>query len=143
VARVSQKKTVEELVEHLFDLPAPAAKKKREKKAPAAPPVLRIPSPEDCDRWLVLGLDPSLSRTGYSFMLVQKSDSETGTSARWLDVGSLKPGDASDPVWVRSKAIALTLQQLLITNLQKVLTPNDSKLGLIISLEALPRATIF
>ena len=112
-------------------------KKTRKVKAAPAPPELKIPTPADgIDRWLVLGLDPSLSRTGYAFMMVEKSDSPTGTSARWLSVGSLKPDDASVPVWIRSKAIALTLRQLLIENLDTLLYRDDGRIGLIISLEA-------
>lgn len=111
----------------------------RKIKEPPAPPVLRIPDPSGgIDQWLILGIDPSLSRTGYAFMLVTKSDtSDTGTSARWLDVGSLKPGDSSDPVWVRSKAVALTLRQLLHKAMDELGGMRGfARTGLIISLEA-------
>jgi hypothetical protein len=117
----------------------PKVPRARVAKAPPAPPVLNIPGPTDgIDQWLILGIDPSLSRTGYAFMLVTKSDtSETGTSARWLEVGSLKPGDASDPVWVRSKAIALTLKQLLHKHMDELGGERGfSRTGLILSLEA-------
>ncbi|MEG9437549.1 hypothetical protein JAO29_15470 [Edaphobacter sp. HDX4] len=115
-------------------------KRKRTPKAPPAPPELKIIPPDDSiDRWLVLGLDPSLSRTGYAFMLVENGPS--GQTARWLDVGSLKPDDASVPVWIRSKAIALTLKRMLdqvVASLARSEHHLDSlkRTGLIISLEA-------
>jgi len=84
----------------------------------------------------VLGLDPSVSRTGYAFMLVRKS--EQGTSARWLKVGSLAPEDTSYPVWVRSKAIGFALRDLIQETIQ-LLAPGDGPdlrhTGLIISFE--------
>jgi hypothetical protein len=110
-------------------------------KAVQAAPELRVPPPADgIDRWLVLGLDPSLSRTGYAFMLVNKTDGDQGTSARWLSVGSLKPDDASVPVWIRSKAIALTLRKMLQEAVEHIAPicrlEYLARTGLIISLEA-------
>jgi hypothetical protein len=83
----------------------------------------------------VMGLDPSLSRTGYSFMLIDKTDE--GIYSQWLGVGSLKPEDASVPVWVRSKAIALALKDLLLDTARDLIHTLDLKeTGLIISMEA-------
>jgi hypothetical protein len=117
---------------------AKSPKKTRAKKAAPAPTELRVPAPaEGVDQWIVMGLDPSLSRTGYAFMHVQKNSLAEGTSARWLDVGSLKPDDASVPVWVRSKAIALTLRKHLEGLLNTSVVRNvAARTGLIISLEA-------
>ena len=56
----------------------------------------------------------------------------------WIEVGSIKPESASEPVWIRSKAIALAIQQKLYVAegwlIRKELFP--SKTGLIISFEA-------
>jgi hypothetical protein len=74
------------------------------------------PKAEGIDQWLILGLDPSLSRTGYAVMLVKQG--EDRSTAQWLSVGSISPEDASDPQWVRSKAIATFAKDVL----QKVIT---------------------
>lgn len=82
----------------------------------AIPPVA-----ENIDRWIVFGLDPSLSRTGYSVMLIEKG--EDRSTAKWLEVGSLKPEDSGDPVWVRSKAIAQNARQILTKAIYDHLKP--------------------
>lgn len=110
---------------------------KRAPRKPKAEPVitLRIPPPvEGIDRWLIMGLDPSLSRTGYAFMLVEGTEGRT--AAKWLEVGSLAPESSSDPVWVRSKAVALALRDKLTTAAQLQLGANLQRTGLIISFEA-------
>ena len=103
------------------------------KRKEPKPIELKVPSPvEGITDWIILGLDPSLSRTGYSIMHV----GEQGST--WIEVGSIKPESASEPVWIRSKAIALAIQQKLYVAegwlIRKELFP--SKTGLIISFEA-------
>ena len=109
----------------------------RQRKEPK-PIQLKIPPKvEGIDRWIVFGLDPSLSRTGYSMMLVEPD--ENGTHAKWLAVGSVKPDNSSDPVWVRSKAIALAARERLesYVNSETAADPDCLKhTGLIISFEA-------
>jgi len=108
----------------------------RQRKEPK-PIQLKIPPKvEGIDRWIVFGLDPSLSRTGYSMMLVEPD--ENGTHAKWLAVGSVKPDNSSDPVWVRSKAIALSLRKVLRTATEDMFRQTISRFttGLIISFEA-------
>jgi hypothetical protein len=58
-------------------------KVKRIKQRPAEPTLrmLGVLHPE-IDQWVKMGLDPSLSRTGYAFMLVTKTGDGTGTTAR-------------------------------------------------------------
>src|ERR1700722_3378278 len=89
------------------------------------------PRVEGIDDWVIFGLDPSLSRTGYAVMHITQG--EDRSVAKWLEVGSLKPEDASDPVWVRSKAVALALEQrlraVLLQHFEKV---DLSRTGLII-----------
>jgi len=98
-------------------------------------PELRLPEQQhDIRQWLVLGLDPSLTRTGYAALLLsQKADGSL--LDRWLSIGSLKPEDTGVPVWVRSKLIALAVKNII----SGILTAFDGVLGdtgLIISMEA-------
>jgi hypothetical protein len=80
--------------------------------------------------WYILGLDPSLSRTGYALQHVRLTDE--GTKARWVNVGSIKPTDSSDPIWVRSKNIAMFLRTLVPRGADG---DTVSRTGLIVSLE--------
>jgi hypothetical protein len=95
-------------------------------------PPLELLSPQpmpEIHRWLIFGLDPSLSRTGYALMEVNRD--ATAPPARWITVGSVKPESAADPVWLRSKLLALSLRDILREH-----TPQDQYTGLIISAEA-------
>jgi hypothetical protein len=108
------------------------------------------PAVDGIDRWIVFGLDPSLSRTGYAIMLVERG--EDRTQASWLTVGSYAPDDTSHPVWIRSKSVGLATRQLLQDTLKsnfglerEVGTQPDfmpesaewlKRTGLIISMEA-------
>lgn len=96
------------------------------------PVELLIPEPkEHIKQWLIFGLDPSLSRTGYALMRVEAQDG--ASKARWLEVGSIKPDDAGDPVWIRSKNIAMGLRSRLRGFAP---TPDEvATTGLIISME--------
>ncbi len=82
---------------------------------PKAPIVLNIPSAmTDVNHWLIMGLDPSLSCTGYAFMHVTPSENTSSSStADWLEVGSCKPEKTKDPVWLRAKLMAMFLKQTL------------------------------
>lgn len=93
------------------------------------------PHAEGIDRWVIFGLDPSLSRTGFAVMHITKG--EDRSAAKWLEVGSMKPEDSSDPVWVRSKSTALALRDKLASVIEQHLKDEDfSRTGLIISFEA-------
>lgn len=114
------------------------AKKPRAPRKPKneGPITLAIPPRvEGIDRWVIFGLDPSLSRTGYAVMHI--TPGEDRSVAKWLEVGSIKPEDSSDPVWIRSKATALSLREKLRTVIEDHLKDEDfSRTGLIISFEA-------
>jgi hypothetical protein len=101
---------------------------------------LKIPDPlPEVKQWLILGLDPSMSRTGYALMRVRPN--VDGTKATWTKVGSVKPEVASDPIWLRGKMMALHLRGLVEESLTDIhlelpLHEFDGKeLGLIISME--------
>ena len=104
--------------------------KVRRTRAIKPPPEMLLPEPlPQIKEWYILGLDPSLSRTGYALQHVRLVAG--GTEARWVDVGSIKPTDASDPIWIRSKNIALFLRSLIPR-----MTPETApEVGLILSLE--------
>jgi hypothetical protein len=68
---------------------------------------LDIPPKMEVDSWLVVGLDPSLSSTGYSIMKV------TPGGAQWLAAGSVRPETAADPIWVRSKMIGVYIREMV------------------------------
>jgi len=88
---------------------------------------------DDVDSWLVVGLDPSLSRTGYAIMVVHSKATEPLPVALWQDVGSVKPSEAKEPIWVRGKAMALHLRETIAKAFTLIGSP--TRMGLIISME--------
>ena len=74
--------------------------------------------------WNILGLDLSLSRTGYAVHRL-----EDGV-ARWVEVGSFTPKDSSDETWARGLAIATLVRDVLFR-----LTESDPLTGIILSVE--------
>lgn len=102
---------------------------KKERK----PIELRVPEPDaNIDNWLILGLDPSVSRTGFAIMGIYIKD---GTiKDQWLNIGSVKPTQIDGyhtrtTLWIRSKQIALYLREYL------KLFPAGKRTGLLISTE--------
>jgi hypothetical protein len=98
----------------------PRAKKIKE------PIPLCIPQPNaSIKRWIVLGLDPSMSRTGFAVMEVHPAIAFTPEEGphsigRWLAAGSVKPDKIDDPtidaratVWIRAKAIATYIREMV------------------------------
>lgn len=103
---------------------------------PKPPPVLVIPPKMDgVDHWLILGLDPSLTCTGYALMHVTV-DSPEKTVADWLEVGSVRPDSSKDPVWVRSRLMAGYLKTRLDEQSHEIMTTMPDNLGLMITMEA-------
>ncbi len=103
---------------------------------------LDIPAKMDVDAWLVVGIDPSLSRTGYALAEVSAAGQLTGH--RWLTVGSVKPDSAADPIWVRGKAMSLFLKRVITKTHHSLIFPENfdlgdeaptKRVGLLISLE--------
>jgi len=102
---------------------------------------------DDVDSWLVVGLDPSLSSTGYALMKVTPGPGramvQTCTDGEWLAAGSVRPETAADPIWIRSKMIATHLREMIseaydefVYRYPEATTgPVAEKMGLIISLE--------
>ena len=87
-----------------------------------APPVSEIKS------WLIIGLDLSVSRTGYAIFLSDKGKREV------IQVGSLKPTDASEPVWARAVMTCQYIAEHLLTE-DKVARFLSQGFGVIISCE--------
>src|SRR5271170_1105025 len=90
------------------------------------PTPLLIPQPDPhIKRWIILGLDPSMSRTGFAILDVRPALANTPeegpyTDAIWLAAGSLKPEIPKDEamhsrntLWQRSKAIATYLREIV------------------------------
>jgi hypothetical protein len=106
---------------------------------PKAPIVLNIPPAiPEIRHWLIMGLDPSLSCTGYAFMHVVPEDGRQTSSAEWLEVGSCKPQETKNPVWLRAKLMATFLKQTLDSvsiELMRGCIPTDG-LGLMVVMEA-------
>ena len=79
------------------------------------------PADTQINRWIVLGLDPSMSRTGFALLDVRPTlDNTLTTDAIWLAAGSVKPdkiedatGDARSTVWIRAKAIATYIREMV------------------------------
>lgn len=94
--------------------------------------VLALPEVKpEVTQWVILGLDPSLSRAGFSIMLMAHEPSEN----YWHRVGSVKPDDTSDDIWIRARgmgnAILSVLQEKDVVNYCKA-----AKTGLLLSYEA-------
>jgi len=87
---------------------------------------LLIPEPNRAvKRWVILGLDPSMSRTGFALLDVRPALAHTPeegpyTDAIWLAAGSIKPEAPQDAqmhtrntLWQRSKAIATYVREVV------------------------------
>jgi hypothetical protein len=102
----------------------PTARLKKEK--PPTPIEIPQPNPK-VKRWIVLGLDPSMTRTGFALLDVRPGLAHTPeegpfTQAIWLAAGSVKPEKIEDSglhhrntLWIRGKAMALYLREMLKT----------------------------
>src|SRR5271157_3402070 len=90
------------------------------------PTPLLIPQPDPhIKRWIILGLDPSMSRTGFAVLDVRPTHAHTPeegpySEARWVAAGSVKPDKIDDPdidaratVWIRAKAIATYIREMV------------------------------
>jgi hypothetical protein len=114
-------------------------------------PILIPGANPDIKRWLVLGLDPSMTRTGYALLGVTPKVKPLpppspgcvgvqmlvpgGTAAEWIDAGSVKPDKIEDPtmhprntLWIRGKAMALYLRDFLRQNTPPP-SPQDNPYG--------------
>jgi len=102
---------------------------------------LLFPDPNSrIKRWVILGLDPSVSRTGFALLDVRPALAHTPeegpyTDARWLAAGSAKPDkidddllDARTTVWIRAKAVALYLREV-IKSVAPPRKSNDERYG--------------
>src|SRR5271154_3454367 len=122
------------------------------------PTPLLIPQPDPhIKRWIILGLDPSMSRTGFAILDVRPALANTPeegpyTDAIWLAAGSIKPEfqeadlHSRNTIWIRGKAIATYLREMIKTVAPPKRNPGDlhicnlpeccrPEVGLIISME--------
>jgi hypothetical protein len=74
-------------------------------------PIRLVETREDIHEWVILSLDPSLTRTGFSIMTVTREG--VTSRAKWVDVGSIAPKESADPIWVRAKCIAMAALERL------------------------------
>lgn len=89
---------------------------------------IQCPEASPLKKWIVLGIDPSLSRTGVAVLHVN------GDDTRWGFVGSLAPVETSDLMWKRSKAISKGVLTCLNDEVQAS-TSHGTVLGLIVAVE--------
>ena len=82
--------------------------------------------------WVVMGFDLSLSRSGWAVASVKVS--EGVTTSEFLGAGSVKPDDASLPVWLRGRMIGKGLLQA--TLLPKVRELMNDGASVLLSFEA-------
>jgi len=122
------------------------------------PVPLLIPKPvAHIKRWIVVGLDPSMSRTGFTLLDVRPALAHTPeegpyTDAIWLTAGSIKPEfqeadlHPRNTIWIRGKAIATYLREMVKSVAPPKKNPGDlhvcqaddcckPEVGLIISME--------
>lgn len=98
----------------------------RTAKAKEPTPLLIPDATPRCKRWIVLGLDPSMTRTGFAMLDVRPElyttpeEGAPGTQAIWLAAGSIKPEKIEDTglhprntLWIRGKAMALYLREMV------------------------------
>src|SRR5580658_1393125 len=86
-------------------------------------PLLIPPPIQEIKEWAILGLDPSLSRTGFSLMRVQPAEA-SGSTASWVGAGSIKPDaveglSPQSSIWIRCKLIAMYLRRIFETQITK------------------------
>ena len=97
-----------------------------------------LPPNPNIKKWIIASADLSLTRTGISVSQVELD--ATGLQLypwSWFFCGSIKPDDATEPVWIRSKAVSLYLKKEIEKAYQSTLLEEP---GLIIALEQPPPA---
>lgn len=100
---------------------APRVKKVK----PTLEELIKLPSPHSIREWVVVGIDPSLSRTGLCLLHNFCDNWE------WDYIASLKPFDSAYPAWIR----AVMMGNYILTAIKKLEGQNRSR-GLVITLEA-------
>jgi hypothetical protein len=84
----------------------PAAIKKTHQKVEKPSLDLLIPR-LPITKWVVVGLDLSLSRTGYAVLTINDGE------AKWEQVGSYQPKNSKDEAWARATAIGSLIRGLV------------------------------
>jgi Intein splicing domain/LAGLIDADG-like domain len=129
---MKRKKSIKQSIDfqtRALEFTSPTQKPKRAKKAKAPVECSEPDVMPEIKEWYIFGLDPSLSGTGYALQHIRIDGDRT--KARWVDVGTIKPADASDPIWIRSKNIAMFLR----SRIPQVPSEEIAETGLILSFE--------
>jgi len=93
------------------------------KPKPSVKDRIKLPPEFDEISWTIVGIDPSLSRTGLAIM---DNNKDTYT---WTAINSLKPDDSKAPSWIRSVMMANYITESVLKN-------GAMDAGLIIVMEA-------
>jgi hypothetical protein len=93
------------------------------KPKPTVQDKIKVPVKRDENSWTVVGIDPSLSRTGLAIL------NNTVEGPTWASIQSLKPDDSKAPSWIRSIMMANYITEQIKEN-------ESLEKGLLIVLEA-------
>lgn len=99
-------------------------------QVPALAPPANVPS-KGIKEWVVLGIDPSLSRTGIATCCIDEHN-----TARWAFVGSARPASSHYAEWKRSRMIALEARKRAAMARTSVLA--EENVGLVLVMEYPP-----
>ena len=98
------------------------------KRAPAKKLSIRTDGTTEIQNWAILGLDLSLSRTGFAALLLE------GGVRTWSDVGSYTITEPGIDTWARAQAYAIGIGMEL-ESLWKACTTRGGTWGLLIAME--------
>jgi hypothetical protein len=93
------------------------------KPKPTVQDRIKVPEKRNEVAWTIVGIDPSLSRTGLAIL------DNTPDGPTWTAIKSLKPDDSKAPSWIRSLMMARYIQTSVLEN-------EDLNKGLMIVMEA-------
>ena len=112
----------------------------RKKKAPKEVEIKLLPPNPNIKKWIIATADLSLTRTGVSVSRMElDTTGQQVESPAFFFIGSIKPEDSTEPVWIRSKAVSLCLKKEIEKAYQASVI-KEPELGLIIALEQPPPA---
>ena len=99
---------------------------KSTKPKPTFEEKIQVPGVRPIQNWVVVGIDPSLTRTGLALM-----NNTYEADPEWLAIKSLKPDKTKTPSWIRSMIMSDFIADSILGQVS-----GDGNQGLIIVLEA-------